>query len=130
MIFFQKEAESNRQGVGNPEPYLFSLPLSRSDRLPRRRGQQAASSGRQRNLMMHAKCPLPAYYSQERVRAVCQVWLMQTIDHVRPRVRLFEYTDVGHVWLIWSLGVLRGLSLWRCLSKERDIDNTFQALIF
>ena len=34
--FFQKEAESSRQGVGNPEPYLFSLPLSRSDRLPRR----------------------------------------------------------------------------------------------
>ena len=34
--FFQKEAESRRQGVGNPEPYLFSLPLSRSDRLPRR----------------------------------------------------------------------------------------------
>ena len=34
--FFQKEAESGRQGVGNPEPYLFSLPLSRSDRLPRR----------------------------------------------------------------------------------------------
>ena len=34
--FFQKEAESNRHGVGNPEPYLFSLPLSRSDRLPRR----------------------------------------------------------------------------------------------
>ena len=26
--FFQKEAESSRQGVGNPEPYLFSLPLS------------------------------------------------------------------------------------------------------
>ena len=22
--FFQKEAESSRQGVGNPEPYLFS----------------------------------------------------------------------------------------------------------
>ena len=40
--FFQKEAESSRQGVGNPEPYLFSLPLSRSDRLPRRWGQQAA----------------------------------------------------------------------------------------
>ena len=39
--FFQKEAESSRQGVGNPEPYLFSLPLSRSDRLPRRWGQQA-----------------------------------------------------------------------------------------
>ena len=34
--FFQKEAESSRQGVSNPEPYLFSLPLSRSDRLPRR----------------------------------------------------------------------------------------------
>ena len=34
--FFQKEAESGRQGVGNPEPYLFSLPLSRSVRLPRR----------------------------------------------------------------------------------------------
>ena len=34
--FFQKEAESGGQGVGNPEPYLFSLPLSRSDRLPRR----------------------------------------------------------------------------------------------
>ena len=43
--FFQKEAESSRQGVGNPEPYLFSLPLSRSDRLPRRWGQQAASLG-------------------------------------------------------------------------------------
>ena len=28
--FFQKEAESSGQGVGNPEPYLFSLPLSRS----------------------------------------------------------------------------------------------------
>ena len=28
--FFQKEAESSKQGVGNPEPYLFSLPLSRS----------------------------------------------------------------------------------------------------
>ena len=28
--FFQKEAESSRQGVGNLEPYLFSLPLSRS----------------------------------------------------------------------------------------------------
>ena len=34
--FFQKEAESSGQGVGNPEPCLFSLPLSRSDRLPRR----------------------------------------------------------------------------------------------
>ena len=36
--FFQKEAESGRLrlGVGNPEPYLFLLPLSRSDRLPRR----------------------------------------------------------------------------------------------
>ena len=43
--FFQKEAESSRQGVGNPEPYLFSLPLSRSDRLPRRWGQQAARLG-------------------------------------------------------------------------------------
>ena len=72
--FFQKEAESSRQGVGNPEPYLFSLPLSRSDRLPRRWGQQAARlgytgylwlmCGRQRNLMMHAQCPLPVYYSQ------------------------------------------------------------------
>ena len=39
--FFQKEAESSRQGVGNPKPYLFSLPLSRLDRLPRRWGQQA-----------------------------------------------------------------------------------------
>ena len=43
--FFQKEAESSRQGVGNPEPYLFSLPLSRSDRLPRRWGQQEARLG-------------------------------------------------------------------------------------
>ena len=43
--FFQKEAESSRQVVGNPEPYLFSLPLSRSDRLPRRWGQQAARLG-------------------------------------------------------------------------------------
>ena len=43
--FFQKEAESSRQGVGNPKPYLFSLPLSRSDRLPRRWGQQAARLG-------------------------------------------------------------------------------------
>ena len=43
--FFQKEAESNGQGVGNPEHYLFSLPLSRSDRLPRRWGQQAARLG-------------------------------------------------------------------------------------
>ena len=43
--FFQKEAESSRQGVGNPELYLFSLPLSRSDRLPRRWGQQAARLG-------------------------------------------------------------------------------------
>ena len=43
--FFQKEAERSRQGVGNPEPYLFSLPLSRSDRLPRRWGQQAARLG-------------------------------------------------------------------------------------
>ena len=39
--FFQKEAESSRQGFGNPAPYLFSLPLSRSDRLPRRWDQQA-----------------------------------------------------------------------------------------
>ena len=39
--FFQKEAESSRQGVGDPEPYLFSLPLSRSASLPRRWGQQA-----------------------------------------------------------------------------------------
>ena len=31
--------------VGNPEPYLFSLPLSRSDGLPRRWGQQAARLG-------------------------------------------------------------------------------------
>ena len=48
--------------------------LSRSDRLPRRWGQQAANTGehrlsmthseRQRNLMMHAQCPLPVYYSQ------------------------------------------------------------------
>ena len=48
--------------------------LSRSDRLPRRWGQQAANPGvhrlsmthneRQRNLMMHAQCPLPVYYSQ------------------------------------------------------------------
>ena len=43
--FFQKEAESSRQGVDNPEPHLFSLPLSRSDRLPRRWGQQAARLG-------------------------------------------------------------------------------------
>ena len=49
--------------------------LSRSDRLPRRWGQQAANPGvhrlsmthseRQRNLMMHAQCPLPVCYSQE-----------------------------------------------------------------
>ena len=44
--FFQKEAESGRQGVGNPER------------------QQAASSGRQRNLIMHVQCPLPVYCSQ------------------------------------------------------------------
>ena len=45
LDFFQKEAESSRQGVGNPEPYLFPLPLSRSDRLPRRWAQQAANPG-------------------------------------------------------------------------------------
>ena len=48
--------------------------LSRSDRLPRRWAQQAANPGvhrlsmthseRQRNLMMHAQCPFPVYYSQ------------------------------------------------------------------
>ena len=48
--------------------------LSRSDRLPRRWAQQAANPGvhrlsmthseRQRNLMMHAQCPLPVNYSQ------------------------------------------------------------------
>ena len=48
--------------------------LSRSDRLPRRWAQQAANTGvhrlsmthseRQRNLMMHAQCPLSVYYSQ------------------------------------------------------------------
>ena len=48
--------------------------ISRSDRLPRRWDQQAANPGvhrlsmthreRQRNLMMHAQCPLPVYYSQ------------------------------------------------------------------
>ena len=48
--------------------------LSRSDRLSRRWGQQAANLGvhrlsmthseRQQNLMMHGQCPLPVYYSQ------------------------------------------------------------------
>ena len=76
--FFHKEAESSRQGVGNPEPYRFSLPLSRSDRLPRRWGQQAASSGRQRNLMMHAQCPLPVYYS----RVWCKLHLDSWERHI------------------------------------------------
>ena len=49
--------------------------LSRSDRLPRRWDQQAANHGvhrlslthseRQRNLMMHAQCPLTVYCSQD-----------------------------------------------------------------
>ena len=57
--FFQKEAESSRQGVGISEPYLFSLPLSRSDRLQRRWGQQAARLGEWEAAKFDDACTVP-----------------------------------------------------------------------
>ena len=68
MIFFRKRLAGCWLGIQ-------TVILSRSDRLPRRWGQQAPSPGvhrlsmthseRQRTLMMHAQCPLPVYYSQD-----------------------------------------------------------------
>ena len=70
MIFFRKRLAGCWLGIQ-------TVILSRSDRLPRRWGQQAANPGvhtlsmthseRQRNLMMHAQCPLPVYNSYLRI---------------------------------------------------------------
>ena len=77
--FFQKEA--GRMIASSRETGWLGIQtviLSRSDRLPRRWGQQAANPGvhrltmtnseRQRNLMMHAQRPLPVYYSQRSLK--------------------------------------------------------------